>query len=98
MVGTPGRVMDHMRRKSLESETWLLDEADEMLRMGFIDDVEWILEQIPEQRQLALFSATMPAAIARITKAHLNDPVEIRIEAKTRDCGAHQPELHSGAE
>ena len=87
VVGTPGRVMDHMRRKSLDLNnlnTLVLDEADEMLRMGFIDDVEWILEQIPEQRQLALFSATMPAAIARITKAHLNDPVEIRIEAKTR--------------
>lgn len=87
VVGTPGRVMDHMRRKSLDLsalKTLVLDEADEMLRMGFIDDVEWILQQIPEQRQLALFSATMPSAISRITGKYLNDPVEIRIKSKTK--------------
>lgn len=87
VVGTPGRVMDHMRRKSLDLsalKTLVLDEADEMLRMGFIDDVEWILQQIPDQRQLALFSATMPSAISRITGKYLNKPVEIRIESKTK--------------
>ncbi|KZX56152.1 RNA helicase [Halioglobus sp. HI00S01] len=86
VVGTPGRVMDHMRRGSLDLsglKTLVLDEADEMLRMGFIDDVEWILEQTPEERQVALFSATMPEAIHRIATAHLNDPVEVAIEVQT---------------
>ncbi len=86
VVGTPGRVMDHMRRGSLDLsklQTLVLDEADEMLRMGFIDDVEWILEQIPGQRQIALFSATMPEAIRRIAKSHLNEPREVSIEVKT---------------
>ena len=86
VVGTPGRVMDHMRRGSLDLSglsTIVLDEADEMLRMGFIDDVEWILEQTPEERQVALFSATMPTAIHRIAKQHLNDPVEVAIKVKT---------------
>ena len=86
VVGTPGRVMDHMRRGSLdlsELQMLVLDEADEMLRMGFIDDVEWILEQIPEQRQMALFSATMPEAIKRITQRYLNQPEEVAIEVKT---------------
>jgi ATP-dependent RNA helicase DeaD len=86
VVGTPGRVMDHMRRKSLDLsglQTLVLDEADEMLRMGFIDDVQWILEQTPEQRQVALFSATMPTAIRRIAKGHLSDPREVSIEVKT---------------
>ena len=76
VVGTPGRVMDHMRRGSLnlsKLQTLVLDEADEMLRMGFIDDVEWILEQAPRQRQIALFSATMPDAIRRIAKRHRLD-------------------------
>jgi len=87
VVGTPGRVMDHMRRKSLDLsalKTLVLDEADEMLRMGFIDDVEWVLQQIPDERQLALFSATMPSAISRITGKYLNKPVEIRIQSKTK--------------
>ncbi|NLW04384.1 MAG: DEAD/DEAH box helicase, partial [Pseudomonadaceae bacterium] len=69
VVGTPGRVMDHMRRGSLDIstlQTLVLDEADEMLRMGFIDDVEWILEQTPKERQVVLFSATMPDVIRRI--------------------------------
>ena len=83
VVGTPGRVMDHMRRGSLKLSsltTLVLDEADEMLRMGFIDDVEWILEQTPEQRQIALFSATMPEQIRRIAKRHLKEPKEVTIE------------------
>ena len=86
-VGTPGRVMDHMRRKSLNLDalkTLVLDEADEMLRMGFIDDVEWILQQTPDERQLALFSATMPPAVSRMTGRYLNDPVDIRIQSKTK--------------
>lgn len=86
VVGTPGRVMDHMRRESLdlsELKTLVLDEADEMLRMGFIDDVEWILEQTPSERQIALFSATMPDVIRRIAKRHLHQPREISIEVKT---------------
>lgn len=86
VVGTPGRVMDHMRRKSLNLSSLsclVLDEADEMLRMGFIDDVEWILEQTPSQRQIALFSATMPSAIVRIAKRHLKNAVEIKIKEKT---------------
>lgn len=87
VVGTPGRVMDHIRRKTLDLSglsSMVLDEADEMLRMGFIDDVEWILEQTPEQHQLALFSATMPSAIKRISSKYLKDPVEVRIESATK--------------
>ncbi|HFD12814.1 MAG TPA: DEAD/DEAH box helicase [Crenotrichaceae bacterium] len=86
VVGTPGRVMDHMRKGTLDLKglkTLVLDEADEMLRMGFIDDVEWVLEQIPDQRQIALFSATMPPAIHRIAKRFLNNPKEIAIKVKT---------------
>jgi len=86
VVGTPGRVMDHMRRGSLDLsalKTLVLDEADEMLRMGFIDDVQWILEQTPKERQIALFSATMPDAIRRIAKRHLHEPREVAIEVKT---------------
>ncbi|AMX03128.1 DEAD/DEAH box helicase [Microbulbifer thermotolerans] len=86
VVGTPGRVMDHMRRGSLDLsglKTLVLDEADEMLRMGFIDDVQWVLEQIPEERQVALFSATMPKEIARIAREHLREPVEVKIRVKT---------------
>lgn len=86
IVGTPGRVMDHIRRGSLKLETLeaiVLDEADEMLRMGFIDDVEWILEQSPDQRQLALFSATMPSQIKRLTQQYLQDAVEVAIAQET---------------
>ena len=86
VVGTPGRVMDHMRRGTLKLnslKTLVLDEADEMLRMGFIDDVEWVLEQTPDSRQIVLFSATMPTAIRRIAKKHLNKPAEITIAKKT---------------
>ncbi len=86
VVGTPGRIMDHMRRKSLRLDRLrclVLDEADEMLRMGFIDDVEWILEQTPAERQTALFSATMPAVIRRIAEKHLRNPQHITIEERT---------------
>jgi ATP-dependent RNA helicase DeaD len=86
VVGTPGRIMDHMRRTtlSLKALTCLvLDEADEMLRMGFIDDVEWILGQTPEGRQITLFSATIPSAIRRIAQKHLRNPIEITIKVKT---------------
>ena len=86
VVGTPGRVMDHMRKGTLKLgalQALVLDEADEMLRMGFIDEVEWILEQTPEKRQMALFSATMPSQIARIAQRHLKDPQQVSIKAKT---------------
>ncbi|KAA9134169.1 DEAD/DEAH box helicase [Marinihelvus fidelis] len=86
VVGTPGRVMDHMRRGTLKLgglKALVLDEADEMLRMGFIDDVEWVLEQLPEERQIALFSATMPREVERIARQHLREPREISIKAKT---------------
>ena len=86
VVGTPGRVMDHMRRGTLKLanlRTLVLDEGDEMLRMGFIDDVKWILEQTPLDRQTALFSATMPQQIRRIASQHLNEPTEITIKVKT---------------
>jgi len=86
VVGTPGRVMDHMRRGTLNLtalSTLVLDEGDEMLRMGFIDDVEWILEQTPEKRQIALFSATMPPTIRKIAKKYLSNPREITIKTRT---------------
>ena len=86
VVGTPGRVMDHMRRGTLKLDqlkTLVLDEADEMLRMGFIDDVEWILEQTPEARQTALFSATMPTEIRKIAQKYLNNPEQVTIKVKT---------------
>ena len=86
VVGTPGRVMDHMRRGTLKLNnlsTLVLDEADEMLRMGFIDDVEWVLEQSPSGRQIALFSATMPQQIRRIATKHLNKPEQITIKTRT---------------
>jgi ATP-dependent RNA helicase DeaD len=86
VVGTPGRVMDHMRKGTLTLESLsvlVLDEADEMLRMGFIDDVEWILEQTPEHRQTALFSATMPPAIRKIAQEYLDTPEQITIKVTT---------------
>ncbi len=85
VVGTPGRVMDHLRRGTLKAESihsLVLDEADEMLRMGFLDDVEWILEQLPGRKQTALFSATMPPNIRKIAQKYLNDPIEITIKDK----------------
>ncbi|RYY74722.1 MAG: DEAD/DEAH box helicase [Gammaproteobacteria bacterium] len=84
VVGTPGRVMDHLRRGSLNLNNLralVLDEADEMLRMGFIDDVEWILEHTPKTRQTALFSATMPREIRHVCNNYLNDAKEIKIES-----------------
>jgi ATP-dependent RNA helicase DeaD len=86
VVGTPGRVIDHMNRGTLKLSgltLLVLDEADEMLRMGFVDAVESILEQTPPQRQVALFSATLPAPIRRIAAKHLRSPVEITIKSKT---------------
>lgn len=86
VVGTPGRVMDHMRRGTLKLDqlkTLVLDEADEMLRMGFIDDVEWILEQTPSTRQTALFSATMPTEIRKIAQKYLSNPEQVTIKVKT---------------
>ncbi len=86
VVGTPGRVIDHMNRGTLKLTgltLLVLDEADEMLRMGFVDAVESILEQTPPQRQVALFSATIPAPIRRIAAKHLRSPVEVTIKSKT---------------
>ncbi len=86
VVGTPGRIMDHMRKGTLKLESLkhlVLDEADEMLRMGFIDDVEWILSQLPTERQIALFSATMPSVISKVARTYLRDPVHVKIEVKT---------------
>ena len=86
VVGTPGRVMDHMRRGTLNLEnltTLVLDEADEMLRMGFIDDVKWVLEQTPPDRQIALFSATMPREIQTIAEHHMREPEIIAIKLRT---------------
>ena len=86
VVGTPGRVIDHLERGSLDLSQLrmlVLDEADEMLRMGFIDDVEAVLKKTPETRQVALFSATMPAQIKRIAQTYLKDPAEIAIKAQT---------------
>ena len=86
VVGTPGRVMDHMRKGTLNLDTLkvlVLDEADEMLRMGFIDDVEWVLEQTPDDIQIALFSATMPSVIRKIAQEYLTDPEQITIKVTT---------------
>ncbi len=86
VVGTPGRVMDHMRRGSLSLEglrCLVLDEADEMLRMGFAEDVEWVLQSVPEQRQIALFSATLPEQIRQMAQKYLRDPAEITIAQRT---------------
>lgn len=82
VVGTPGRVMDHLRRGTLDISkisTMVLDEADEMLRMGFAEDVEWILEKTPKDKQTVLFSATMPPQIRKLAKKYLNNPKEISI-------------------
>ena len=86
VVGTPGRVMDHIRRGTLNLDglkALVLDEADEMLRMGFIDDVEWVMGKIPEQRQIALFSATMPKEIRKVAEKFLHDPKVVKIKSKT---------------
>ncbi len=91
IVGTPGRVMDHLERKTLNLDhlkTLVLDEADEMLRMGFIDDVEWILERTPEKHQTALFSATMPEQIRRVAQKYLVEPREVKIKSATATVAA----------
>jgi len=85
VVGTPGRVMDHMRRGTLQLDNlkfFVLDEADEMLDMGFIDDIEWILQEVPEERQTALFSATMPPRIAELSNRYMNDAQHIQVRGK----------------
>jgi ATP-dependent RNA helicase DeaD len=103
VVGTPGRVMDHLTRGSLvldALQTLVLDEADEMLRMGFLDDVEWILRHTPDTRQTALFSATMPTRIQAVAETYLKTPSEIRIVSETatvkdtvqRACLVHGPD------
>ncbi|MFC4252912.1 MAG: DEAD/DEAH box helicase [Sinimarinibacterium flocculans] len=87
IVGTPGRVIDHLERGSLKLDTvrtMVLDEADEMLRMGFIEDVEKILQKTPAEKQVALFSATMPSQVRRIAQTYLREPAEVTIAAKTR--------------
>jgi ATP-dependent RNA helicase DeaD len=86
VVGTPGRVIDHIAKGSLdlsELQYLVLDEADEMLRMGFAEDVEQIFQQTPEGRQVALFSATMPSQIRRLSKQYLNNPAEVQVKSKT---------------
>ncbi len=91
VVGTPGRVLDHLRRGTLVVDavkTCVLDEADEMLALGFLEDMETILAELPEQRQLAFFSATMPPRIAALAQRFLKDPVHIAIDAKRRTVAA----------
>lgn len=86
VVGTPGRVMDHIRRGTLKLgslSAMVLDEADEMLHMGFLEDVQWILEHAPKDRQLALFSATMPEAIRRVANEHLTDPEQVLMKVRS---------------
>ena len=87
IVGTPGRVIDHLEKGSLDISDLrflVLDEADEMLNMGFQEDVERILEDTPDEKQVALFSATMPNGIRRLSKQYLDDPAEVTVKAKTR--------------
>ena len=86
VVGTPGRVMDHLKRGTLKLNSLkalVLDEADEMLKMGFIDDVKWVLEKLPKERQIALFSATMPDVIRRVAEKFLNSPKVVKVKTKT---------------
>ncbi len=93
VVGTPGRVMDHMRRGTLDLSnlrSLVLDEADEMLRMGFIEDVEWVLERSPDDKQIALFSATMPKQVQRVADSHLKNPSHIKIANKTATAASIQ--------
>ncbi|TWX73123.1 DEAD/DEAH box helicase [Colwellia sp. C1TZA3] len=88
VVGTPGRLMDHLRRKSLKLDNLsfcVLDEADEMLNMGFLEDIEWILEHLPKETQMALFSATMPAQIRKVANRFLKNPEHIKIAAVKKE-------------
>ena len=99
VVATPGRALDHIQRKTLQLktvQTVVLDEADEMLDMGFAEDLDAILEQTPKERQTALFSATMPPRIASIARRHLKEPVEIRIAKEPLKAGA-APRVHQTA-
>lgn len=87
VVGTPGRIIDHLEKGSLDISALrflVLDEADEMLNMGFQEDVERILEDTPEDKQVALFSATMPAAIRRLSKRYMQNPLEVQVKSETR--------------
>src|SRR6195952_4006667 len=86
VVGTPGRVIDHLEKGSPDLshlDYLVLDEADEMLQMGFAEDVERVLSETPEHKQAALFSATMPPAIRKITSKYLHDPVQVTVKSKT---------------
>ena len=88
VVGTPGRIMDHIEKGYLKLDNLqalVLDEADEMLSMGFIDDINWILEHTPDERQTALFSATMPKPIRKLAEKHMREPVEITIKVKAEN-------------
>ena len=88
VVGTPGRLMDHLRRKSLklgDLSFCVLDEADEMLNMGFLEDIQWILDHLPKTTQMALFSATMPAGIRKIANRFLKDPEHIKVAAVKKE-------------
>ena len=99
VVGTPGRVIDHLERGSLdlsELKYLVLDEADEMLNMGFQEDVERILADTPEHKQTALFSATMPASIRRLSKQYLEDPREVTIKSQQRTADKHPPAVFVG--
>jgi len=88
VVGTPGRIMDHIRQgtfKIKDINCLVLDEADEMLNMGFLEDIEWIIDKLPENKQMVLFSATMPSEIRNIAKKYLNDPAEILIKSVKKE-------------
>ena len=88
VVGTPGRIMDHIRQGTFKIKginCLVLDEADEMLNMGFLEDIEWIIDQLPENKQMVLFSATMPSEIKNIAKKYLNDPAEILIKSVKKE-------------
>ena len=101
VVGTPGRVLDHLRRRTLKLEhlrTIVLDEADEMLNMGFREDIESVLAQTPEDRQTVLFSATMPPAILAITKQYQKDPQMVQIQSPHRTVDANMPSMFQWAE
>jgi superfamily II DNA/RNA helicase len=89
VVGTPGRVIDHIKRGTLDIsqlQCLVLDEADEMLNMGFLEDVQFVLKQTPKDRQIALFSATLPEQIRAIAQDYLNDPAKIIVKKKNDDC------------
>ena len=100
VVGTPGRIQDHLRRKTLKLDKLaavVIDEADEMLRMGFIEDVESILGEMPEKKQVALFSATLPDRIRKVVAHHLKDPVEVKVKSEDRHGRGGRPAFRRGA-